>query len=114
MRRGVGGIGRINRIGNGDGFRRPNSRSGVQVILLLGVFLVLQLFNLGTSSPLAAEDRAPFRILHVMSYHTPWKWTENQLQGFKDALSGLRVEHRVFEDGHQAAQHHSVEGARRG
>jgi len=66
-------------------------------MLFLGAFFVLQFVNLGMSKPLTAEDRAPFRILHVMSYHTPWKWTEDQLQGFKDALSGHRVEYRVFE-----------------
>ncbi|MCP5329308.1 MAG: hypothetical protein H7A15_11770 [Sinobacteraceae bacterium] len=31
-----------------------------------------------------------------MSYHTPWRWTEGQLQGFKDGL-GIDAEYRVFE-----------------
>jgi hypothetical protein len=39
-------------------------------MLFLGAFFVLQFVNLGMSKPLTAEDRAPFRILQVMSYHT--------------------------------------------
>ncbi|WP_199621636.1 ABC transporter substrate-binding protein [Paenibacillus alkalitolerans] len=38
-----------------------------------------------------------FKILHVMSYHTPWEWTETQLQGFKDALGSANIEYKVFE-----------------
>ena len=47
----------------------------------------------GTSDP--AEKK--FRVLHVMSYHTPWKWTDDLLDGFKDVLKDLNVEYRVFE-----------------
>lgn len=38
-----------------------------------------------------------FKILHVMSYHTPWEWTESQFQGFQDALRDLNIEYQVFE-----------------
>src|SRR3989304_243143 len=38
-----------------------------------------------------------FKILHVMSYHTPWEWTEDQLRGFKEALKDLKVEYKVYE-----------------
>jgi ABC-type uncharacterized transport system substrate-binding protein len=38
-----------------------------------------------------------FKILHVMSYHTPWEWTETQFQGFQDALEELNIEYKVFE-----------------
>jgi hypothetical protein len=24
----------------------------------------------------------PFKILHVMSYHSPWEWTDKQFEGF--------------------------------
>jgi ABC-type uncharacterized transport system substrate-binding protein len=37
-----------------------------------------------------------YRILHVMSYHTPWRWTEGQFNGFKEAL-GAAAEYEVFE-----------------
>ena len=38
-----------------------------------------------------------FKVLHVMSYHTPWEWTESQLEGFKKGLEGLNVEYKVLE-----------------
>ncbi|TCT13850.1 ABC-type uncharacterized transport system substrate-binding protein [Natranaerovirga pectinivora] len=39
-----------------------------------------------------------FKVLHVMSYHTPWEWTETQLQGFKDGLGqDIDVEYKVIE-----------------
>jgi ABC-type uncharacterized transport system substrate-binding protein len=38
-----------------------------------------------------------FKILHIMSYHSPWKWTDDQLNGFKAALNGLDVEYKVFQ-----------------
>ena len=39
----------------------------------------------------------PTRILHVMSYHTPWRWTEGQLEGFKLGLGDVKAEFKVFE-----------------
>ena len=38
-----------------------------------------------------------FKVLHVMSYHSPWEWTDTQLQGFRAALHDLDVEYRVFQ-----------------
>ncbi len=38
-----------------------------------------------------------FKILHIMSYHLPWKWTEEQLAGFKEALGDLDVEYKVIQ-----------------
>lgn len=54
------------------------------------------------SAPARADVAAqtgvePTRILHVMSYHTPWRWTEGQLQGFKAGLGDVKVEFKVFE-----------------
>lgn len=40
---------------------------------------------------------APVRILHAMSYHTPWRWTEGQLEGFKVGLGDVKAEYKVFE-----------------
>jgi len=50
--------------------------------------------------PLVREPIQPankFKVLHVMSYHSPWKWTDDQLQGFKEALHGLDVQYEVFQ-----------------
>lgn len=46
-------------------------------------------------TPTATPERA-FRILHVMSYHTPWRWTDWQLAGFKEGLGDVPAEFQVF------------------
>lgn len=38
-----------------------------------------------------------YKILHIMSYHSPWKWTDDQFDGFKDVLKDLDVEYKVFQ-----------------
>jgi len=46
-----------------------------------------------------AEENAlrHYKILHVMSYHSPWRWTDDQLQGFKDGLGDASVEFKVLQ-----------------
>jgi ABC-type uncharacterized transport system substrate-binding protein len=47
-----------------------------------------------------AASRPPgrnYRILHIMSYHSPWRWADGQFQGFKEALNGLPAEYQVFQ-----------------
>lgn len=46
-----------------------------------------------------AADQSPkkWKILHIMSYHSPWKWTDGQLEGFKAPLKDLDIEYRVFQ-----------------
>jgi len=48
--------------------------------------------------PLAghAQSGRKFRILHVMSYHSPWRWTDWQLESFQKAL-GVPLEVNVFQ-----------------
>lgn len=43
------------------------------------------------------KDGPPIRILHAMSYHTPWRWTEGQLEGFKAGLGDIPAQYQVFE-----------------
>ena len=38
-----------------------------------------------------------YKILHVMSYHSPWQWTDVQLAGFQAALETLNVEYKVIQ-----------------
>lgn len=45
---------------------------------------------------LRAAQAAP-RILHVMSYESPWRWTDGQLAGFKLALDMPAAQWRVFQ-----------------
>jgi ABC-type uncharacterized transport system substrate-binding protein len=44
-----------------------------------------------------ASTKSPWRILCIMSYHSPWEWTDDQLRGFKEAFKGLNVEYQVFQ-----------------
>lgn len=68
-------------------------------------FLVASLFGLfGLALPFGLHARSPggeagtgLRILHVMSYHSPWRWTDGQFEGFKAGLGDVRAEYRVFQ-----------------
>jgi ABC-type uncharacterized transport system substrate-binding protein len=46
---------------------------------------------------LAGDDAPGYRILHVMSHHSPWRWTDGQLQGFKDGLGDVEAEYRIIQ-----------------
>ena len=55
-----------------------------------------------TSTPQPIEEvvqaSAPkFKVLHIMSYHSPWKWTDDQLNGFKVGLKDADVEYKVIQ-----------------
>lgn len=45
----------------------------------------------------SGPSKLKYKILHVMSYHTPWEWTEDLTRGFQDELTGIDVEYRSFE-----------------
>lgn len=38
-----------------------------------------------------------WKILHVMSYHAPWEWTDEQLRGFQEALKDLDIDYKIFQ-----------------
>jgi ABC-type uncharacterized transport system substrate-binding protein len=38
-----------------------------------------------------------FKILHVMSYHSPWEWTDSQLSGFQAAMKGVNVQYKIMQ-----------------
>jgi len=42
-------------------------------------------------------EQEPFKILHIMSYHESWVWTDEQLDGFKHPLRDLDIEYKIFE-----------------
>lgn len=52
-----------------------------------------------TASAGEGEDggRRAYRILHIMSYHSPWRWTDWQLEGFKAGLGNVDAEFQVFQ-----------------
>lgn len=49
---------------------------------------------LALASPFPARAR---RIVHVMSFDSPWRWTDGQLNGFKEGLGPLPVDFRIFQ-----------------
>lgn len=77
------------------------NKIGARVVRTYALFALCAALLLG-STPALAEgaakfDGTPIRILHVMSYHTPWRWTEGQLEGFKAGLGDVKAEYKVFE-----------------
>lgn len=44
-----------------------------------------------------ANPAGEVKILHVMSYHSPWRWTDRQLEGFQEAMKGVNATFRVFQ-----------------
>lgn len=61
---------------------------------------------------LCAEPGArPYRILYVMSYHSPWRWTDGQLAGFKEGMADAPVEYAVFQM--DTKQHSTAEAKER-
>lgn len=44
-----------------------------------------------------ARQTKEFRILHIMSYHSPWRWTDRQFESFKDELKGVKATYEVFQ-----------------
>jgi ABC-type uncharacterized transport system substrate-binding protein len=73
-----------------------------RVIIVALVFAIclaiLPVIGSQAGSALGADPLEPaYKILHVMSYHSPWRWSDGQLDGFKDALKGLDIEYRVFQ-----------------
>ena len=63
-------------------------------VVLITCLCLLFCLNLAVAE--TSPDR-PFKILHIMSYHSPWKWTDDQFAGFKDGLKGVDVEYTIFE-----------------
>jgi ABC-type uncharacterized transport system substrate-binding protein len=80
-----------------------------KVIICIGAVLVVMLLSgctttvpdegAGTTPEGEEEPVQSFKILHIMSYHSPWKWTDDQLEGFKKAFedAGVDVEYRVYQ-----------------
>lgn len=70
-------------------------------IILIIFVLVIVLFNCKKKTTIEGgkitNDGKPFKILHVMSYHAPNEWTDEQLRGFQEALADVDCEYNVFQ-----------------
>jgi len=61
-------------------------------------FLLFFCLFLNSAQVLATDIKKPLRILHVMSFHSPYRWTDGQLAGFKQGLGAdVRAEYRVLQ-----------------
>lgn len=62
------------------------------ILLLAQLICIDQVWGESAQGP-----QKKWKILHIMSYHAPWKWTDDQLNGFKYALRDLDIEYKVFQ-----------------
>ncbi|KAF7599826.1 MAG: hypothetical protein CGU28_05700 [Candidatus Dactylopiibacterium carminicum] len=64
---------------------------------------VLIILPFASSVPTYAQDASQpaqqgFRILHIMSFNSPYRWTDAQLDGFKAGLgSDVKVEYKIYQ-----------------
>lgn len=49
------------------------------------------------AAPWVRAADAPLRVFHVMSFDSPWRWTDGQWSGFRDGLADPRVQTQVFQ-----------------
>jgi ABC-type uncharacterized transport system substrate-binding protein len=74
------------------------SRKGSAFLLLILLGLIAPLLIAGSSQAEGTgAGKKKWKILHIMSYHSPWKWTDGQFDGFKAALRDLDIEYQVFQ-----------------
>jgi ABC-type uncharacterized transport system substrate-binding protein len=69
-------------------------KKGIFSALRILAVLLISLFFICPASVFSAQR---YKILHIMSYHSPWEWTDDQIKGFQDALSGVDYEFKVFQ-----------------
>lgn len=63
---------------------------------LLGVVLGFSTLLSGFANAQTAAGKE-YKILYVMSYHSPWRWTDWQLEGFQEEMKGVKASYRSFQ-----------------
>jgi ABC-type uncharacterized transport system substrate-binding protein len=61
-------------------------------VLLAAVFIII-----GTPQSANCLESGSLRILHIMSYHLPWEWNQDQLNGFKHGLNIPEAQFKIFQ-----------------
>lgn len=94
---------------NKTSFIRPALFAIIPLAILVTVLLYLTTFPAefpaapraadagGKPSESLVRPQRTWKILHVMSYHSPWKWTDDQFAGFQAALKDLEVDWQVMQ-----------------
>ena len=73
----------------------------ILVLVTLGLFSMMLISGCvtndenGPSGDGTTDEK--FKILHIMSYHSPWQWTDDLFEGFKAGLDYSNVEYYVFQ-----------------
>lgn len=66
-------------------------------LLTLGLLLTLLLISPPAATANPRADKT-FRILHIMSFNSPYRWTDGQLDGFKAGLGkDVSASYRIFQ-----------------
>jgi len=81
-------------------FKNINRQGKINVSVLIVMFVVvisMFTFSRRAEGESTNTPKVRWKILHIMSYHAPWKWTDDQFNGFRAALRGLDIEYRVFQ-----------------
>jgi len=76
---------------------RGPSRRGVVGAALAGACMPAAAAPGPASAAAASAPGAGPRILHVMSFDSPWRWTDGQLAGFREALDLPQAQWQVFQ-----------------
>lgn len=61
---------------------------------VLNVFLFTES---GFADTVLVSGKKTFKIFHIMSYNSPWRWTDGQFNGFKEGMQGQSVEYKTFQ-----------------
>jgi ABC-type uncharacterized transport system substrate-binding protein len=65
---------------------------------LFGLGVIFSLLALPISATAAESPTRTFRILHIMSFNSPYRWTDGQFDGFKAGLGAdVKVQYKVFQ-----------------
>jgi len=97
------------RFSNNDCRRRIFTAAALTAVFVCCLFLMVKFEPIMVSASDSIENdiwshqtvkslpTRQFKILHVMSYHSPWEWTDNQFNGFQSALTGLNIQYHVMQ-----------------
>jgi hypothetical protein len=64
------------------------------ILLILAVIIPWLAHRIGAGE--VGMPQVRFKVLHIMSCHSPWEWTDEQFRGFKDVLKVLKPNTKYF------------------
>jgi ABC-type uncharacterized transport system substrate-binding protein len=67
----------------------------IRVLHAMAVGMLVCAASASAQSP--AGTQKSYKILHIMSYHSPFRWTDGQLDGFKEGMGTAAAEYKVLQ-----------------